>query len=427
VVNTTVVAGLVNGTTYSFRVNAVTGFGPGLSSTPTALVTPLGPAAAPAVTTVVAGDSQVSLSWSTPASNGSAITGYVLQTSADGGSSWTTTNLGVVNSTVVGGLVNGGSYVFKLAATTAFGTGIFSAPTAAVTPLALPGVPTGFTVTGGDRAATLNWVAPAVNGGRPISDYVVQYRDVTSGTWLTLAHPASTATSAVVSGLTNNATYVFKVAAVTSFGQGGFTADSAAITPQQLASAPTRLTGRAGDGTVALVWTAPRVTGGSRITDYVIDYSSDGGATWTRAADAVSAATRATVAVPNGVTHVFRVAAVTAGGVGAFSLNSGAITPFSRAAKPVAPTAVIGVGAGGTIALSWVGSPANAGGRVSDYVIQYRLSTSSRWVTVRDGVSATASATVSRLVAGRGYVFRVAAKNLAGQGAFSAETAEVIA
>jgi hypothetical protein len=87
----------------------------------------------------------------------------------------------------------------------------------------------------------------------------------------------------------------------------------------------------------------------------------------------------------------------------------------------------VGIGAGGTIALSWIGSPANAGGRVSDYVIQYRLSTSSRWVTVRDGVSATASATVARLVAGRGYVFRVAAKNLAGQGAFSAETSEVIA
>jgi hypothetical protein len=159
----------------------------------------------------------------------------------------------------------------------------------------------------------------------------------------------------------------------------------------------------------------------------VIDYSSDGGATWTRAADAVSAATRSTVAVPNGITYIFRVAAVTAGGVGAFSLNSGPLTPFSRAARPEAPTALVGIGAGGTIALSWIGSPANAGGRVSDYVIQYRLSTSSRWVTVRDGVSATASATVARLVAGRGYVFRVAAKNLAGQGAFSAETSEVIA
>jgi titin len=426
-VNTTVVAGLVNGTTYSFRVAAVTGFGTGLYSTPTALVTPLGPAAAPSVATVIGGDSQVSLSWGTPSGNGSAITGYVLQRSTDGGVTWTSTDLGVVNSTVVGGLVNGTSYVFRLAAVTAFGTGTFSTPTSPVTPLGLPGTPTGLSVTGGDRTAAVSWTAPAVTGGRPIIDYVVQYRDVTSGTWLTLVHPASTATSAVVSGLTNGATYVFRVAAVTSFGQGGFTAESAAVSPLPLAGAPTRLTGRAADGTVSLVWTAPRVTGGFRITDYVIDYSSDGGVTWTRVADAVSAATRATVAVPNGVTYVFRVAAVTAGGVGAFSLNSGPLTPFSRAAKPDAPTAVVGIGAGGTIALSWVGSPANAGGRVSDYVIQYRLSTSGRWVTVRDGVSSSTSAIVSRLVAGRGYVFRVAAKNLAGQGAFSAETAEVIA
>jgi titin len=379
------------------------------------------------VTGVIVGDSQVTLSWTTLASNGSPITGYAVQTSTDGGTTWTTTSVGVVNSTVVGSLINGGSYVFRVAATTNGKAGNYSSPTSPVTPLGLPGVPTGLSATAGDGSARLSWSAPAANGGSTVNDYVVQYREISSGTWLTLAHPASTATSAEVSGLTNGATYVFRVAAVTSFGQGGFTAQSAAVSPLRLAGAPTRLTGRAADGTVSLVWTAPRMTGGQRITDYVIDYSSDGGLNWTRAADAVSAATRSTVAVPNGVIYVFRVAAVTAGGVGAFSLNSGPLTPFSRAAKPAAPTALVGIGSGGTIALSWVGSPTNAGGRVSDYVIQYRLSTSSRWVTVRDGVSSSTSAIVSRLVAGRGYVLRVAAKNLAGQGAFSAETSEVIA
>jgi hypothetical protein len=423
---TATVSPLANGTAHVFRVRAVNKNGASPWSALSAAVIPLALASAPTAQ-AVAGDSQATVTWTTPADNGAPISGYVIQSSSNGGSTWSSTNVGVVNSAPVTGLVNGTAYVFRVAAVTTAGTGNFSAPTAPITPVGLPGTPTGFTVAAGDRSASLSWTAPAANGGQPISDYVVQYKEATSSTWLTLAHAASTATNATVSGLTNGVSYVFRVAAVTSVGQGGFTIQSAVVTPLALAGAPTRLTGRAADGTVSLVWTAPRATGGQRIIDYVIDYSSDGGATWTRAADAVSAATRATVAVPNGVTYVFRVAAVTAGGVGAFSLNSGPLTPFSRAARPAAPTAVVGVGAGGTVALSWVGPPANAGGRVSDYVIQYRLSTSSRWVTARDGVSSNTSAIVSRLVAGRGYVFRVAAKNLAGQGAFSAETPEVIA
>ena len=427
VVNTTVVAGLTNGTTYSFRVAAVTGFGTGVYSTPTALVRPLGPAASPAVTSVIAGDAQVSLSWATPAGNGLPITGYVLQTSANGGSSWTTTTLGAVNSTVVSGLVNGGSYIFQLAAKTDYGTGTFSTPTAAVTPLGLPGTPTALAVTGGDRSATLSWTAPVNDGGRPLIDYVVQYRPANSSTWLTLPHAPSTATSATISGLTNGTPYVFRVAAVTSFGQSnGFTPDSAPVTPQSVADAPTRPSATATNGVVTLVWTAPRSKPGVVITDYRVQYSINSGATWTTVNDGVSTNARATLyGLPLGKTYIFRVAAISGGGVGADSLSTRAVVVYSRTALPAAPTAVVGTGFGGTVNLSWNASPANDGGPVSDYVIQYRLASSSRWLTYNDGVSSTSSATIRRLMAGQNYVFRVAAKNLAGQGLFSAESAAI--
>jgi filamentous hemagglutinin family protein len=63
---------------------------------------------------------------------------------------------------------------------------------------------------------------------------------------------------------------------------------------------------------------------------------------------------------------------------------------------------------------------ANAGGSIRDYVIQYRSAAAgSRWLTYTDGVTSVNAATVRRLVAGRAYVFRVAAKNLAGTGAFT--------
>jgi hypothetical protein len=65
-----------------------------------------------------------------------------------------------------------------------------------------------------------------------------------------------------------------------------------------------------------------------RITDYLVQYSIDNGASWITALDGVSSTARATVSgLTNGRSYVFRVAAITAGGIGWFSANSAALTP----------------------------------------------------------------------------------------------------
>jgi titin len=131
-----------------------------------------------------------------------------------------------------------------------------------------------------------------------------------------------------VTGLVNGSQYVFRVAAVTSLGTGAYTGAVGPVTPLPLASAPTRLTGTAGVGAVSLVWTAPASTGGLTITDYLVQYSVDNGANWVTANDGVSSIARATVALPSGRSYIFRVAAITAGGVGLFSLNSPPLSPL---------------------------------------------------------------------------------------------------
>jgi hypothetical protein len=84
----------------------------------------------------------------------------------------------------------------------------------------LPSAPTGVTATAGNAQATVSWTAPA--SVAPITDYVVQYSSNSGSTWTTASEGTSTATSATVTGLTNGTTYIFRVAAVSGIGQGGY-------------------------------------------------------------------------------------------------------------------------------------------------------------------------------------------------------------
>lgn len=95
-----------------------------------------------------------------------------------------------------------------------------------------------------------------------------------------------------------------------------------------LPSAPTAATGTAGNAQVALAWTAPSVLAQTPITDYVVQYSSNSGSTWTTFSDGTSTAASATVTgLTNGTAYVFRVAAVNGIGTGAYSSVVGPVTP----------------------------------------------------------------------------------------------------
>jgi len=87
--------------------------------------------------------------------------------------------------------------------------------------------------------------------------------------------------------------------------------------------------------------------------------------------------------------------------------------------RPSAPRSPLATAAVGKIALKWTAPSEINAGKVTDYVVQYRRVGASAWTTFKDGTSTKASATVSKLTAAQAYEFRVAAKNWAGQGAWS--------
>lgn len=95
-----------------------------------------------------------------------------------------------------------------------------------------------------------------------------------------------------------------------------------------LPPAPTGLAAIPGNAQAALSWTAPSVAAQTPITDYVVQYSSNSGSTWTTFSDGTSTATAATVTgLTNGTAYVFRVAGVNGVGTGPYTSASASLTP----------------------------------------------------------------------------------------------------
>ncbi len=94
--------------------------------------------------------------------------------------------------------------------------------------------------------------------------------------------------------------------------------------------APTISAATAGREQVDLSWTPDPWLGGSATTDWVIEFSTDGGTTWTPYGDGTSTTTAATVTgLAPGVAHVFRVAGVNASGTGEWSAPSDPVVPMT--------------------------------------------------------------------------------------------------
>jgi fibronectin type 3 domain-containing protein len=214
---------VTNGATYYYKVAAVNAVGTSPQSneanaTPQQAATV---ASAPLTLTASSGNATAGLSWSVPASNGgSPITGYNLyRGTTAGGESATAvaTNVKATSFTDTG-LTNATTYYYKVAAVNAVGTSPSSGEASATPQATAPSAPLTLVASGGNATAGLSWSVPASNGGSPITGYNL-YRGTTAGGESTTAVATNVAlTSFSDTGLTNGATYYYKVAAVNAVG-----------------------------------------------------------------------------------------------------------------------------------------------------------------------------------------------------------------
>ncbi len=139
------VAGLINGTQYTFQVVATNSVGDSQPSAPSNSVTPGPPPpppssapGSPAIGLATGGNGQATVAWTAPSAlNGATLTGYIVSATSSADGSTQTITLTDPNATTgtIGGLFNGTQYTLTVAATSDHGTSAPSPRSNSVWPL----------------------------------------------------------------------------------------------------------------------------------------------------------------------------------------------------------------------------------------------------------------------------------------------------
>ncbi len=304
-----------------------------------------------------------------------------------------------------------------------------------------PDAPTGLTATPApdetpQLAVTLDWTAPASDGGSAITYHQYRYSRNSGefSSWTRIPNSSATgdnATSFTVKGLSavNNmfTTFQFQVRAVNANANGS--ESSTVGTSMGLPFGPVNLEGTAGDRKVDLTWDTP-ANNGSAILRYEYSIFTSLGnveiiAPRTTMPGSNADTTSFTVTgLTNGVLYDIRINAVNTVGPGGFALKQAA----SPATFPTAPRNLRAEAGDTQVTLRWTAPLYNGGYDVSGYEYRQKTGTApyGSWTDITGADDTTTEHTVTGLTNGTSYSFKVRAKNLfAGEGPASNEVTAV--
>ena len=307
------VTGLTNGLEHTFAVRAVNDGGESVPSDQTS-ETPAGAVSLPIkprnFSAVQFGAGEVRLEWERSVQ---PLT-IVRFDYTDDGTNWkeATGSHSTTASYTVSDLMVDTTYTFAVRAVNSAGAGVSSDPWS-VTIAAAPDRPTALTAVAGDEQVELSW---RYSGGQTSTtgfqyqqktegDFGDDWTDVTGSTWTTTSH--------IVTGLTNDIPYTFRVRAV-NVTIGSDTTNEEDATPSASGSRPARPTNfnaeQTGVGQVELTWD----TAGARLTVTGYQYTADSGSNWNNISGSDSGTNSHTVSgLTTETTYTFAVRAVNSG------------------------------------------------------------------------------------------------------------------
>ncbi len=383
--------GLTNGTTYYYVIQAQN-VGGAVNSSEVATE----PIAAFTITSVSATSTQASLAWGAA----TGATTYILNYGTSTGSYPTSGGTTSSTSATIAGINSPVKYYFMVTATNTHGGSVQASSEASATsvnPFSLTSV----TQTGGGQVA-LAWGA---SGGA--TNYNIKYGTATGVYGTTLTNQTSPAT---ITGLTPGTQYFFMVTATNTNNGSVNGSPELNITPFDVPTVPTSLSGIATSGQVALTWTGS--TGGGTVT-YNVLRSTTNGSGYASVASGVSATSYTDSTVANGTVYYY---VVESSNIAGNSANSNQITA-SPIAVPGVPTSLSATGGASNVGLSWT---ASTGSGTITYNILRSTTSGSGYSSIATGVSATTYSDLTALN-GTTYYYVVSATNSGGTSATSGE------
>jgi len=374
------------------------------------------PPTAPTITGITPGNTQLSIAFTVPSSDGgAAITNY--EYSTDGGNTWAPHVPAVTTPPIViTGLVNGTMYPVQIRAVNSTGSGAASAtvngtPTGSPSPVP-PAAPAINSITPGNQRLSVAFTAPSSDGGAAITNY--EYSTDGGSTW-TRRSPAAVSSPLSITGLTNGTTYAVQIRAVNIAGHGAASPTVNGTPVPGTPAAPTITGITPGNGQLAVAFTAPTSDGGAPIGNY--DYSIDNGANWTPHVPAVTGSPLVITGLTNGVEYTVRIRAENSAGPGVASNSAeGTPTDSPTPAPPSAPSIILIQAGNGQLTVDFLPPASDGGSPVSNY----EFSTSNGLLWTRCNPAVTSSPIIiTELSNGTTYQVQIRAVNAAGHGAAS--------
>ena len=228
--------------------------------------------------TLTAGDGKLTASWTPPADNGDAITGYRVQYRQHPGGAWAVSG-GVLNadarSLEIAGLENGATYRVRAQAQNGAGWGQYSWPLAEITLPAPqpPGSVGSVSASRSNGSIAVSWDAAA-----GAIKYHVTYTDNGGQSW-SLAALEHATNSITISGADDDKAYIVGVRAGNAAGWSGWVNSNTVPAVQTPPGSVGSVSATHNGGAVSVSWAAA-----SGATKYHVTYTGDGGASWSLAA-----------------------------------------------------------------------------------------------------------------------------------------------
>ena len=426
---------VTQGVCYTYHLTAVNSIGASDNSISIEAI-PIGVPGTPSAPTLVSKTRDtIRVSWAAPSNTGgSSITGYSLYISQQGTQGYSLLYSGSSIEFVAGGLSSGSTYYFKVSAKNSKGQSEKSAASDGIYAADIPLPPTNLRVTSRlSGSVTLKWDLPTDLGGVALTGYVIE-RALGSGDFSAVSFSGNSDPSIrelSESGLTACGVYYYRAYAKNA-GGSSVASDSLKVIAATVPTAPTTAPTVSGLTKYSLTLSLTAVTssnnGGCDITNYRI-YTSVNGADFIEAATTTSTTYTFTNLQMSAVYKIKYAASnkvYDEDNAYGLSLQTSPIQTATIAVVPEVPLnfAKSSILYRDSIYLTW-NAPSDLGGLpLSKYELTVTNPSDSSSYT-KDISSSLCSYTVSSLIPGLTYIFKMKAINSVGSSSYTSNVTAV--